>query len=127
MSLIWIALGGALGAVSRHLAVIGAGRAFGPGFPSGVLLVNVAGSFAMGLAAALLLERAGPGTGAGRFAPFVLAGFLGGFTTFSAFSLDFARLWEAGRLGAAALYAGGSVMLSLLALFAGLALGRAAA
>ena len=123
MSLIWIALGGALGAVSRHLAVMGAGRAFGPGFPAGVMIVNVAGSFAMGLAAALLLER----TGAARFAPLVMAGFLGGFTTFSAFSLDFARLWEAGRLGAAALYAGGSVMLSLFALFAGLALGRAVA
>ena len=123
MSLIWIALGGALGAVSRHLAVAGAARALGPGFPAGVLLVNVIGSFAMGLAAALLLERAG----AGRFAPFVMAGFLGGFTTFSAFSLDFARLWEAGRLGAAALYAGGSVMLSILALFAGLALGRVVA
>ena len=123
MSLIWIALGGALGAVSRHLTVLGALRAFGPGFPAGVMIVNVAGSPAMGLAAALLLERAG----AGRFAPFVMAGFLGGFTTFSAFSLDFARLWEAGRLGAAALYAGGSVMLSILALFAGLALGRALA
>lgn len=121
MTLLLVGLGGALGAMARHLTVLAAARLAGPGFPWGVGFANVAGSFAMGLLAALLLERAG----AERLAPFLMTGFLGGYTTFSAFSLDFARLAEAGRLGAATLYAGGSVALSLLAVFAGLAAGRA--
>ncbi|MEO0362222.1 MAG: CrcB family protein [Pseudomonadota bacterium] len=123
MTLFFVALGGALGAAARYLTVVAAARAFGAGFPWGVALANVAGSVAMGVAAALILERAGDP----RLAALLMPGFLGGFTTFSAFSLDAARLMEDGRLGAAAIYVGGSVALAVLGLFAGLAVGRALA
>lgn len=114
-----VALGGALGAVARFLTVTAAARAFGPGFPWGTLAVNVAGSFLMGLLAVWLDSR-----GLLRLAPLLMAGVLGGFTTFSAFSLDVLKLWEAGAAGAAAGYALGSVVLSVGALVAGVALMR---
>ena len=120
MTLIWIGLGGALGAILRFLSVQTALRLMGPGFPWGTIFVNVAGSLLMGLAAALIVER----TGAGRASYFLMAGCLGGFTTFSAFSLDAMALLESGRLGAAFGYIAGSVLFSILALFAGLWLGR---
>ncbi len=120
MTLALIAAGGALGAVLRYLSVAAALRLFGPGFPVGTLAVNVAGSFLMGLAAVWLLER----HGSPRMAAFLMPGLLGGFTTFSAFSLDAARLYEAGRLAAAAGYAGLSVLAALAALFLGLWIGR---
>lgn len=107
-----VALGGALGSVARHAAVQGIGA------PWGVALVNVAGSFAIGLAFVLL---------PGPAAPFVMTGILGGFTTFSAFSLDALRLWQAGRTAEAALYTGGSVALSLAAVALGATLARSLA
>lgn len=116
-----VAAGGAIGAVMRFLLVRWATHAL-PGFPWGTLLVNVAGSAAMGLAAVALMERF-PGA-FGRWAPFLMTGVLGGFTTFSAFSLDALYLIERGRMAAAAGYVGGSVALSILALWAGLAAGR---
>ena len=88
------------------------------GFPVGTLCVNVLGSFAMGVLAVLLLDRASP------LAPFLLTGVLGGFTTFSAFSLDTLMLWERGQPGLALVYVILSVAASLLAVFACLALGR---
>ena len=115
-----VAAGGALGAVLRHAATSASARAF-PDFPIGTMAVNALGSLAMGLAAWHLLRRP-PEPSA--LAPFAMTGVLGGFTTFSAYSLDAVRLWEAGRAGAAALYALGSVALALAALVAGLALGR---
>lgn len=121
MTLIYVALGGALGASLRWLSGMAALRLMGPNFPWGTAFVNVAGSFAMGVAAAVLVER----TGNARLAAFLMPGLLGGFTTFSAFSLDAARLMEAGRMGAAAAYVGGSVILAVLGLFLGLAAGRA--
>ena len=90
--------------------------------PLGVLAVNVAGSFAIGLLAVPLLSQQGPNP----LAPFLVTEVLGGFTTFSAFSLDALRLAEGGRLGAALLYVGGSVALSLLACGLGLWIGRLA-
>ena len=114
-----VALGGAFGAVARFLTVIAATRAFGPAFPWGTLAVNVAGSFAMGLLVVWLESR-----GLMRLAPLLMAGMLGGFTTFSAYSLDMLKLWEAGATGAAAGYALGSVVLSVGALVAGVALMR---
>ena len=111
-SLIPIALGGALGSVLRFLTV----AAFGA--PLATLAVNVVGSFLMGAGFVLL---AGRGSIAG---PLLMTGVLGGFTTFSAFSLDAAALWERGRPGLAALYVAGSVLLSIGGLFAGLALVR---
>ncbi len=120
LTLIHVAAGGALGAVARHLTGQAALGAFGPGFPWGTLAVNVIGSAAMGMLVVLL-----DATGAWRAAPFLLTGLLGGFTTFSAFSLDAARLWERGEPALAALYAGGSVALSLAAIALGLLLTRA--
>lgn len=123
VTLITIALGGALGAVLRYLSVSAALRLLGPGFPWGTLFVNAAGSLVMGLAAALILEK----TGGGRVYLFLMTGVLGGFTTFSAFSLDALYLIERGKLAASAFYIGGSVIVSLAALIAGLWAGRALA
>ena len=117
------AFGGALGATLRFLFSGWALRTLGTGFPWGTFGVNVIGAFAMGLAAVVLMERA-PGAWA-RFAPLVMTGVLGGFTTFSAFSLDVLYLLERGRMGVAAGYMLGSVAASVFALWAGLSLGRA--
>jgi len=109
LTLIPVALGGALGATLRWLAGLAVT------FPLGTLAVNVAGSLAIGLIWAGL---------AARWHPFVITGVLGGFTTFSAFSLDTLRLVEAGRMTAALGYVAGSVILSLAACAAGLWLVR---
>lgn len=109
-------LGGALGSSLRTLVGL-----WLP-FPWGTFAVNVLGSFAIGLLAQPLLRAGAPHPAA----PFLIAGVLGGFTTFSAFSLDALRLVEGGRAGHAALYVAGSVALSLGAAAAGLWLGRLA-
>ncbi len=111
--LLHVALGGALGAVLRHLAVLAVG------FPFGTLVVNVAGSFAIGL-----LWVALAGRGLAGWAPLLMTGLLGGFTTFSAFSLDTLRLVEDGRIGAAGGYVLASVALSVGACGAGVWLAR---
>ena len=118
MNTLLVALGGAVGASLRHLA--------GQSVPApwGTLMVNVSGSFLMGLLAAWLVARDGTGEGARLL---LGVGLLGGFTTFSAFSLDAVRLVEAGRLGGFALYVGSSVGAGILALVLGLALGRSLA
>lgn len=115
-----VALGGAAGSVARYGVSRVAAASFGAGFPVGTMIVNVAGSFAMGVLAALLVQRGG------LFAPLLMTGLLGGFTTFSAFSLDAVTLWERGQHGAAAAYVAATVAVSLAALVAGMALGRAA-
>jgi fluoride exporter len=114
-----VGAGGAIGAVCRHLTQVGALRFLGPAFPAGTLIINVVGSFLMGLLFVWLVDR-----DALRFAPFLLIGVLGGFTTFSTFSLDAFRLYEAGSLGALAFYVLGSVVLSIGALIAGIVLAR---
>ena len=115
-----VALGGAIGAVLRYLTGIGLVRLFGhTAFPLGVLTVNVAGSFARGLYSGLAAHR-----GLTHLSPFVATGILGGFTPFSAFSLEAVTLWERGALGLAAVYVLANVTLSIAALFAGLALSR---
>ncbi|MFN3642958.1 MAG: fluoride efflux transporter CrcB [Gemmobacter sp.] len=116
-----VALGGAIGCTARYVTVVGAARAFGTGFPWGTLAVNVAGSFVMGLLFVWLTSK-----GLVRLSPLLLAGVLGGFTTFSAYSLDTFLLWERGQAGLAALYAGASVLLSVAALVAGVAVMRGA-
>lgn len=123
MIIIYVALGGAIGASLRYLTVRAALRLLGPGFPWGTVVVNVLGSLIMGLVAVALMERF-PGAW-GRYAPFAMTGVLGGFTTFSAFSLDALSMWEKGRAVSAALYVGGSVAASIAALALGLVLGRA--
>jgi len=117
-----VALGGAIGASLRYASNGMALRLLGSGFPYGTMLVNILGSFLMGFAAFYMLERM-DGSFA-RFAPFILTGVLGGFTTFSAFSLDAVFLIERSRYLAAAIYMGGSVALALLALIVGMALAR---
>ena len=123
--LLIVAVGGGIGAGLRHLANLAALRLFGPGFPWGTVFVNIAGSLAMGLLVGWLARRAGGSTNEMRL--FLATGVLGGFTTFSAFSLDFAMLWERGAIASAASYAIGSVVLSIAGIFAGLWLMRAAA
>ena len=120
-----VALGGAIGAGARHLANIAALRLLGPAFPFGTFAVNVIGGFAMGLLAGWLALKYQGGEQALRL--FLATGILGGFTTFSAFSLDAVLLWEGGAVAAALFYVVGSVMLSILGLVAGLALMRAVA
>jgi CrcB protein len=113
-------LGGGLGAAARH----GINRAgltlLGPGFPWWTLGVNVAGSLAIGLLAGLF----GGFETSHHARLFLITGFLGGFTTFSAFSLDALTLWERGAFLQSGLYIVGSVILSLIAAAAGLMLSR---
>jgi CrcB protein len=119
--LLLAALGGALGSSLRYLVNRAGLSLFGPGFPWWTLFVNVTGSLAMGLLAAWLMGRA---SAAPDLRVFLATGILGGYTTFSAFSLDVADLVARREMVAAMLYAGGSVTLSLAAVFVGLALGR---
>ena len=123
MNLIMIAIGGAAGSVARYLCVGFASRLLGAGFPYGTFFVNVLGSFLMGVAFWIMVSKLDGG--ASRWAPLIMTGFLGGFTTFSAFSLDGYLLVEEGRLGAAAAYAISSVSLALLGLLLGLIVARA--
>jgi fluoride exporter len=114
-------LGAGIGGALRHGANVGAARVMGDGFPYGTLVVNVAGSFLMGLLAGYFAFRPGVGQ---HLRLFLATGILGGFTTFSAFSLDTALLVERHSYGLAAGYALGSVVAGLAALFLGLAVFR---
>lgn len=115
-----VALGGALGSVGRYLTGVLCLRALGPGFPWATLAVNVLGAFVMGVLVVVLAHFS-----ATRLAPLLMTGVLGGFTTFSAFALDSATLWERGATLAAGGYVLASLGLSLLAVAAGLLLARA--
>lgn len=112
-------LGAGLGGAIRHGVNVWAVRAFGYGFPFGTLIVNVLGSFMMGLLVGLFAFRAGLVPQHARL--FLTTGVLGGFTTFSAFSLDAALLFERHSYSMAMGYILGSVFLSLAGLFLGLA------
>jgi CrcB protein len=116
-------VGGAIGAGLRHIVNLGAFRLFGTAFPAGTLFVNVAGSFLMGIIVEIILHRF---DGSPELRTFAATGVLGGFTTFSAFSLDFALLLERGDHGLAAVYLIASVAASIVALFAGLGIARMA-
>lgn len=113
-------LGGALGAGARHLAGQAALRWAGAGFPWGTLFVNLAGGFAIGLLAGWLARNGG--SEASRL--FLAVGVLGGFTTFSAFSLETFLMIERGQFGLASLYVAASVVGSVGLLSAGLAMMR---
>ncbi|MEX4007753.1 fluoride efflux transporter CrcB [Neoaquamicrobium sediminum] len=119
--LVLVAAGGAVGAGLRHLVNLATLRLFGSGFPWGTLTVNVVGSLAMGLFMAWLLRRTGSSA---ELRLLVATGLFGGFTTFSAFSLDFAVLYERGALMQAFSYVAASVLLSIGALFVGLWVAR---
>jgi len=122
--LLLVAIGGALGSGLRHLVNLAALRLFGPAFPWGTLAVNIAGSFVMGLFVEVLARRFG---GSAELRLFVATGILGGFTTFSAFSLDVAVLYERGATAQAALYVAASLAVSVAALFVGMWLGKSLA
>lgn len=111
--MIWIltqvAIGGALGSVLRYLTV------FAVGAPLATLIVNILGSFVMGVLSVLLFQRV-------HLSPLLMTGVLGGFTTFSAFSLDSLRLYQSGQPGTALAYVMASVAFSLLAVALGAAL-----
>src|SRR5207302_4175447 len=117
-------LGAGIGGSLRHGVNVGAARLFGYGFPFGTLIVNVAGSFLMGLFAGYFAYRAGVPQ---HVRLFLTTGILGGFSTFSAFSLVTALLVERHSYGLAAGYAVGSVAASVSALFFGLAVFRGGA
>ena len=117
-----IGLGGAIGAISRHFMAHRVALIAGHGFPWGTLAVNILGSFAMGLLVTLLAQRYAPSQ---EVRGFLVVGLLGGFTTFSAFSMEAALLIERNTLGLAALYVGASVMLAISGLFAGIWAARA--
>lgn len=116
-----VALGGGIGAGLRHLVNLGALRALGPSFPWGTLAVNIVGSLAMGLLVGVLAARV---QASAELRLFAATGVLGGFTTFSAFSLDAVTLFERGQAGSALVYVAASVILSIAALMLGLALMR---
>lgn len=123
-------VGGGTGALLRYGLVRWSETAFGAAFPYGVLLANIMGSFAMGMLTGWLIARAGglqgfldlEGHEAARAA--LATGLLGGFTTFSAFSLDAVRLWENGAIGSAVAYVALSVGLAIGALIIGLTIAR---
>ena len=122
MNLVIIALGGALGAVSRFLLGNAVSKAMGSALPFGTFVINVAGCFAMGLLMTLIVDR--------ELLPaawrlFLCVGFLGGFTTFSSFGYETLMLLAEGRLLAVLAYVGGSVGLGLVAAAAGVLCARA--
>ena len=115
-----VALGGAIGAALRYLAGVGIYRVMGQGaFPLGIVTVNIIGSFLMGVFVVAAAQR-----GLIHLGPFVMTGILGGFTTFSAFSLETVTLIERGQIGLAGLYVGVSVIGSVGGLMMGLWLAR---
>lgn len=116
-----VAVGGGIGAALRHLVNLASLRFLGASFPWGTMTVNLAGCFIMGLFIEVLARRF---NASNELRLFVATGILGGFTTFSAFSLDFAALWERGASMHAFAYVLVSVLGSLAAVFAGLWLAR---
>ena len=119
-SLILVAAGGAIGASLRFLTGVAVLRVIGiTSFPVAIIVVNVIGSFLMGVFVVAAANR-----GLTHLSPFVMTGLLGGFTTFSAFSLEAVTLYERGDIGQAALYVSGSVTLSILGLMVGLMVAR---
>ncbi|HEX3505934.1 MAG TPA: fluoride efflux transporter CrcB [Xanthobacteraceae bacterium] len=121
MGFLIVFFGGGLGAALRHGVNIVAARAFGTDFPYGTLIINVLGSLAMGLIAEYFALKIGLPQ---RWRLFLTTGILGGFTTFSTFSLEAALLYERGAATSAAIYVIGSVVLGIAALFAGMAIVR---
>ncbi|MDW5313973.1 fluoride efflux transporter CrcB [Rhizobium sp. PL01] len=116
-----VAAGGALGSVLRYLVGLWTLRSFGPSFPWGTLTVNITGSFLIGVFAEMIARKFGASA---EMRLFLITGILGGYTTFSAFSLDAITLFERGEPVTALIYVASSVLLSAVAVFAGLVLMR---
>lgn len=124
MAFFIVFLGGGLGAALRHGVNLAAARLLGTSFPWGTLTVNVVGSLIMGLMAGWFAFESAPSQ---HWRLFLTTGILGGFTTFSTFSLDTAVLYERGEIGLAAIYVAASLGAGLAGLFGGLALVRSIA
>jgi fluoride exporter len=116
-----VAVGGAIGSLLRYYVGLGSVRLMGPGFPWGTLTVNVVGCFIIGVFAEMIARRFNASV---ELRLLLITGFLGGFTTFSAFSLDAISLFERGEIFAGGIYIAASVGLSMLAVMAGLGLMR---
>jgi len=121
MGFLIVFLGGGLGAALRHGVNLTAARLLGTGFPYATIIENVSGSLIMGLLAGYFAFRGGPTQ---HWQLFLTTGILGGYTTFSAFSLDAVLLYERGALGLSAFYIVVSVTLSIACLMGGLVLAR---
>jgi CrcB protein len=117
--LLQVALGGALGASMRYMTGLGMARLLGKNFPWGTLTVNFLGSFFMGVLVVVLALKFD-----NRYAPLLMTGLLGGFTTYSAFSLDAITIYERGQFGLAALYVFGTLALALGGIALGLSVAR---
>ena len=119
-NLLQVAVGGAIGASARYLTNVGATRLIGHGFPWGTVIVNIAGSFLMGVLVVVLAKKGG-----NTYAPLLMTGLLGGFTTFSAYSLDAFTLYERGAFWQAGGYVLGTLLVALAAIVAGILATRA--
>jgi CrcB protein len=121
MHYLLVFLGGGLGSTLRHIVNVASARLLGTAFPYHTFIINITGSTVMGLIAGYLAFR---GEASQPWRLFLMTGVLGGYTTFSAFSLDAVLLYERGEIALALFYVVGSVVLSIAGLFAGLALMR---
>jgi CrcB protein len=121
MNYLLVFIGGGLGSSLRHTVNVVSARYLGTAFPYHTFIINITGSIVMGLIAGYLAFR---GEASQPWRLFMMTGILGGYTTFSAFSLDTALLYERGEIGLALSYVLGSVILSIAGLFAGLAVMR---
>lgn len=121
LAILAVALGGALGSVLRYLMNNGVTAMFKTSFPFGIMAVNILGGLVMGILIAWFAEQANASQ---TMRSFLMVGVLGGFTTFSTFSADTVLLWQRGEVMQAAMYAAGSVILSIVALLAGMAIVR---
>lgn len=119
-----VAVGGALGSMARYGGGVLVGRFWSSSFPLGTMLINIAGSLAMGLFIGWLVRTTPAWQADGRL--FVAVGIFGGFTTFSSFSLDAISMLERGEIGPAALYVLVSVIVGIAALYGGLVVMRVA-
>jgi CrcB protein len=121
MKYLLVFIGGGLGSTLRHIINMVTPRVIGTGFPYHTFIINITGSIVMGLIAGYLAFKS---EASQPWRLFLMTGILGGYTTFSAFSLDAAMLYERGEIGLALFYVLGSVVFSIAGLFAGLALVR---
>jgi fluoride exporter len=121
MNYVLVFIGGGLGSSLRHTINVVCAKCIGTAFPYGTFIINITGSTVMGLVAGYFAFR---GDAAQSWRLFLMTGILGGYTTFSAYSLDAALLYERGEIGLALFYVLGSVVFSIAGLFAGLALMR---
>ena len=122
LNIVLVAVGGAFGSVCRYLTGILMTRLMGPAFPWGTITVNIVGSFAIGFLTELVARRLDSSF---EIRLLLVVGLVGGFTTFSSFSLDTVALIEKGAVSSAVIYVFSSVVISLVATFAGFAVGRA--